>query len=690
MPRTNSIIFYLIIGLALSRIVVAEPFNDDNLVVNGSFAHIGPNGYPAGWAVQSFSGNPMPTVTTVPGDDGTVGNMVSIKFNPPSTAGQALTFYRNLPVLDISRNARFSFKYKLSGTTSVGSPSYSISASQGNNEPSARMWLTPVFDGQWHAVSSDVTLQGLKSSGNVIEFAFNGLNDSDQTFYLADVKLEYLENTPPVKLTFKLPISGVLFIDDPRQTISGTINTWLKYSNNGVRIRVASQKTPGTTIKSKYLKIHSARASWDIDFHDFPVGTYYIYTDLLGSDGKVIFTARDIFSKVSPSADIPRIIKGTVYYRGKPFLPIGLMHVADWVLDHVNAESQRIGADTITRKDMLTSIKARGFNTIMGHSGDTPEFVKACLEEGLMILPTASPDGKLGDALRQHAIIHKNNTSMLGWYGVDEPILGERMNTALQTYKELKEYSPHRLVWSCAYMPYPVLALNYQGTMADAILIDRYEIRSTVSDLSTFGSHVRSIAQYTARNPGLLVGATPQVFIYQGPEPSAEQLRVQTYLGLVNGARAFIFYAYAEDFGTRFTDTKQQYPALPDGMSKNPKRTKWWLPDSDLWDAFAGLNKELRMLESFILTDGKLIGIKATTDKIQYMAKTAGGRSFLIAVNPTAQEQRMSFILPEKNKIKGVFGTPQVTSPARNVNLTFRAYEVKIFHLTSFPAGNRS
>lgn len=100
--------------------------------------------------------------------------------------------------------------------------------------------------------------------------------------------------------------------------------------------------------------------------------------------------------RVTPSPNIPRIVNGTVHYKGKPFLPIGLYHVGDWTLGSANMEIKRIGAPTITRNEMLKSIKERGFNTILDYGGDSKDFIDDCINTGLLPIPAAAETGTPG------------------------------------------------------------------------------------------------------------------------------------------------------------------------------------------------------------------------------------------------------------------------------------------------------
>lgn len=89
--------------------------------------------------------------------------------------------------------------------------------------------------------------------------------------------------------------------------------------------------------------------------------------------------------------------------------------------------------------------------------------------------------------------------------------------------------------------------------------------------------------------PELVFGYVPQAFVYNGPEPTPAQLRLQIYLAIINNVRAFVYYSYNEDYDHRtdFTARKGEFPELPDGMTKirNGKT-------GGLWTAFSGTRLE--------------------------------------------------------------------------------------------------
>jgi hypothetical protein len=145
----------------------------------------------------------------------------------------------------------------------------------------------------------------------------------------------------------------------------------------------------------------------------------------------------------------------------------------------------------------------------------------------------------------------------------------------------------------------------------------------------------------------------------------------------VNGAVAFVPYSYIEDYGAKpFSVVKGQ----PTGMSLNPKRERWFLPDSSMWLALPQIFGELKALEQVIIEDGEPLPVTAEKTPVQWLAKRVGKESYLIAVNPRASSETVAFALPTAvGKLEPMFGTPAAEAREGRLTLEFGRYEVKVF-----------
>jgi hypothetical protein len=270
---------------------------------------------------------------------------------------------------------------------------------------------------------------------------------------------------------------------------------------------------------------------------------------------------------------------------------------------------------------------------------------------------------------------------VFAWGGWDEPSVAT-FERAVEVYRGLKRASPQKLVVSSFCEPAAVDLQEELGTVADLLLVDIYAIRRPDSDLSGVGTAVAHVAKLARQHGDLAVGVTPQAFVFGGPEPTPAQLRVQVYLGLVNGAVAFFPYAYVEDYGERpFAGRDGQ----PDGMSANPARQRWWLPDSALWQALPQLSRELAELTPLILR-GQPLALSASPSPVQFFARRVGGEGFLVAANPQASTNTVVFRFEQEvSRLTPRFGTPPAEPQGPSVDLSFAGYEVKVFSLPLAP-----
>ena len=223
---------------------------------------------------------------------------------------------------------------------------------------------------------------------------------------------------------------------------------------------------------------------------------------------------------------------------------------------------------------------------------------------------------KIGALVEQIAPL-ADDPRITAWGGWDEP---STINTdgAMRVYRECKGVSPRKLIVNSYCQVDSLEAMAGQGTTADLVLMDTYRVNQPNPDLSEVGLAVKRAVAYAKQHGGLAVGVTPQAFIFAGGlEPTPEQLRAQMYLGLVNGAQAFFPYAYVEDYAdTTFASVAGQ----PQGMSLEPKRQRWFLPDSRMWAAMPQIAREIRALEEVIVSEGMPLEVTAEKTPVQFLA----------------------------------------------------------------------
>jgi hypothetical protein len=312
------------------------------------------------------------------------------------------------------------------------------------------------------------------------------------------------------------------------------------------------------------------------------------------------------------------------------------------------------------------------------------EYLDAAARHGHLVIPETAGLGKEwgGKPLEEQVAPLAADPRVFAWGGWDEPS-ETTLERAVQVYRGLKSASPQKLVVTTFHEPAVVDVLEGQAAAGDLLLVDIYDIRGPDSDLSGVGTAVAHVAQYARRFGGLAVGVTPQAFVFLGPEPSVAQLRVQIYLGLVNGAVAFFPYAYVEDYGEK---PFAGHAGQPECMSGNSARQRWWLPDSALWQALPQLSRELTQLTPLILRGQPLPVTAAGPSPVQFLAGRVDGDGFLVAANPQAGANRVDLRFgQEVPRLTPLFGTPPAEPTETTLSLSFSAYEVKVFTFPQAP-----
>ncbi|MEI6502815.1 MAG: hypothetical protein WCP21_17535, partial [Armatimonadota bacterium] len=639
--------------MALLILVVAAPLLAQELLVNGGFARADAKGLPENWRLQLFHESLVPEVAAL-----TEGERHACRFTFNETSDKwCLSFYQALPDLDTEGQMVVKFWLK---TETAAPPfvSISLSGAPGCNLPCRREFLSPVNDRQWHEVTVTFLLRGQKEKGSVLEFVMERAFAQGDKVYLADVTAEY---RTPWEATMHLtdPVSGVVFTDAPTQRLAGVLK--VPKSLNGARatLHLESAGKPGQALDRQELTLKHPTTPWAIDLTKQPEGKYVVIAEFPGQAAQPPQRRQAVAWRLRPGENTTRVINGRVYRGGKPVLLLGTYHVADWALGSANAESKRIGAPEVTRQQMLSGLAQHGFNSFVYTNGVPPlDFLSQAQALGLTLLPSVSGLGREwgGKPLAEQLAPWQDDPRLFGWYGADEPS-AQTIGRAVEVYRDLKSVSPHKLVATSFCWPEALLAQAGEDAAADLVLMDIYLINQPNADLSGIGLAVRDAVAYARQYGSLAVGVAPQMFIFAGgPEPTPEQLRAQLYLGLVNGAVAFVPYSYIEDYGEKpFSAVKGQ----PTGMSLNPKRDRWFLPDSKLWLVLPQIFGELKALEKVIIEDGQPLGVTAEQTPVQWVAKRVGNESYLIAANPLAGVQRVAFVLPPAaGKLKPLFGTP--------------------------------
>ena len=655
-------------------LVGGAPLLAQGLLVNGDFARADARGLPENWSLQLFHQSPAPEIAAI-----VDGERRACRFTFNETSDKwCLSFYQTLPHLDTEGQMVVRFWLKAE-TAMPPFVTVSLSGSPGCGLPCLREFLSLANDRQWHEMTATFRLQGQKKTGTVLEFVMERTFTQGDKVYVAQITAED-KGPREGSLHFTAPVSGVVFTDAPTQRLAGVVKVPRALDGTRATLDLVSVARPGQTLVHQELTLKNPTTPWAFDLAKQPEGKYLVIAELPGQAAQTTQRRQLVAWRLRPNENTTRVINGRVYRGGKPVILLGTYHVADWALGSANAESKRIGAPEVTRQQMLSGLAQQGFNSFVYTNGVPPlDFLSQANERGLAVIPSVSGLGREwgGKPLVEQLAPWQDDARLFGWYGADEPSL-QTVGKAVEVYRDLKSVSPRKLVVTSFCWPDGLLGLEGEDAAADLALMDIYLINQPNADLSRIGLAVRDAVAYAHKYGSIAVGVAPQMFIFAGgPEPTPEQLRAQLYLGLVNGAVAFVPYSYIEDYGEKpFSVVKGQ----PTGMSLNPKRERWFLPDSKMWLALPQIFGELKTLEKAIIEDGQPLSVTAEKTPVQWLAKRVGDESVLIAVNPLASVQKVAFALPAAvGKLRPMFDTPAAEVREGRLLLEFGGYEVKVF-----------
>lgn len=654
------------------------------VLLNGDFSQVDSKGFPENWQLTNFHDKHQPQVTVVT-EKGR--NNLALLFNEDGeycfSFHQLLPNFNTLPGFDQNSTLCVTFSYKVDGNL-YSSISAALSGGAGCGLPCSRDWLGLVRDGKWHQMSIWLPLTKVNNQME-FEYVLEREFKAGEKFMLANVQAEFGPWPPIVEFNPTNPVSGVLFTDASSQKVSGLFKTAKAYAGYQARVSLFGPAGQEKPLIMQNLKVSYPSTRWELDLKSIPVGKYLAVAEILGKDNNITLGKKIVIWKIEPTDTTSRVINGKVYYGGKTIVLLGTYHVSDWAVSVTNTENKRIGKPLLTRQQMLEGLTGQRFNSFFFTSGvPAPDFLEDARKYHLFVIPLVSGLGREwgGAPLVEQIAPAKDDPRIFGWYGSDEPGPGRSAQKAAEVYYDLKSVSPHKLVATAVGGVSVLDFFNGETTPADLILMDIYQVTSPDADLSLVGTEVKSAVAYAQKYGNIAVGVVPQAFIFNSgsktsPEPTPEQLRAQVYLGLVNGARAFFPYSYIEDYGGGGFNT---YSGAPSGMSLNPKRQRWFLPDSKMWLILPDIFQEIKTLENFILEDGEVLDVTSENEAIQFMAKQVGKESCLIAVNPKATPQKSTFYFSSPiRKVTPRFNTSPAEPKGEELPLEFKGYEVKVF-----------
>lgn len=523
----------------------------------------------------------------------------------------------------------------------------------------------------WKNYQISLPLTGINTN-SIFEFIWEGVMVKGDTLEIRNITLQedesnstahfYIQN--PVNLELDSSFSGA---------ITGAIFPLRSQEKGDYSIKVMNELAPDNAIIQVSGNLARPFTTFEIDASKITdKGKYILDLQITSTSGKVTSEKSNLW-KTNDNTNRTYIKNNTYYLKGSPHIPIGLFHAGLWNMDRANEISVKLGGSAHSYAALYEDIADRGFNCV--HSvlkpdgSDLDVFAKAAAMHNLKILPTIHTD---------ISIVFPEN--LLGWYGGDEASSGAAQQLAREIYLIAKNREPKSCIFAANYITDITETMKRSGCFADVILFDRYVIRTKNQDFSEYAEDCKKIGQLISQSPHFVFGCTPQAFIYNGPEPTFEQVKLQIYLAMIHGAKAFLYYSYNEDYDHRtdFTERKYEFPEIPAGMSKNKSRKNWFLPESFIWDKIGELNKEISALEKFIINNGEKVQITVSATPAQFAVKKVEGVVYLIIANPKAEEIQPIFKTQKTYNFRGLFDDSNVSVSHSGTTIPLKSYEVKV------------
>ncbi len=400
---------------------------------------------------------------------------------------------------------------------------------------------------------------------------------------------------------------------DPNKTFKATVNIdrgdFDKYTLS-YAIKADNKTFKGDTIT--IFPYEKEKITFGIG--DLKPNEYVCEWVCMAPDGKVIDKVEYPF-EVLKEADFEVTFdeKHLCYLNGEPFFPIGLYHANGREIQMRNPDKQ-----LPTEVEALIDVKSKGFNFAHSLRYIEPVSWKDYYNNGLVFCGEVGRtiDKEIMDNIISESIKQKTN---ILYYTYDEPY-GNLINEAREAYKYINSKDKHRPITAAVNTD----SVFYEAN--DVFDIFMPDVYICGGDSLAYMVNVMNVAKNACHNKKPL-WFVPQAFGwgYEGAPfkiPTKEELRCQAYLCLANGVTGLFWYAYTSG---------EEDKTTPYGV--------WYLPYSELWDAFGPLNKEVSEFVPILYKGISQGPLKTGNDKIYSNVWKVGDKRYAILVNAYKSEE---------------------------------------------------
>ena len=273
-------------------------------------------------------------------------------------------------------------------------------------------------------------------------------------------------------------------------------------------------------------------------------GSHPYHCVLKEKRGEVLLDTLVVVKRLPPRLNAVKVdrLRGTLVTGGLPFIPFGF-----YTYSPVQP--------TLPEEEVV-----RGFNMISPYQKITDKtfrqrkaYMDRCAALGMKVnynlLSVAGgggvgskmdvPEDERRERLIREVIAFRDHPALLSWYIADEPV-GQGMppEPLIETYRLIKELDPYHPV-TMVFMT-PQEAWRYAGAM-DIVMADPYPVPNRPVTEVEYVTRMLHKALY----PGKPVWIVPQAFgggEHWRREPTPAEMRVMTWLALINGARGIQYF----------------------------------------------------------------------------------------------------------------------------------------------------
>lgn len=212
----------------------------------------------------------------------------------------------------------------------------------------------------------------------------------------------------------------------------------------------------------------------------------------------------------------------------------------------------------------------------------------------------------------------KDHPALLSWYIADEPVgQGKPPEPLIETYNLIKKLDPYHPV-TVVFMT-PSQAWRYAGSM-DIVMADPYPIpNKSVTEVENV-----SRLLHNSFYPAKPLWIVPQAFggaENWKREPTPGEIRVMTYLALINGARGIQYF-------------------IRNGLNGFPKST-------ETWNECGKMALETAALTPFYAQGAEVPGLTTDNDSIRLKAFSKDSSMVIICVNTARNPSLFKMVLPD-------------------------------------------